>query len=225
MRQEPSSASLSFEELLAVLGRVAHNRRLWYIGCCHGFSFGTITARGNWLTVMLADSAKAGGQVVAVSGGGAAAAWALATSLVLLAGTFARLAGGELGRSMPRHRLLALLAAGIGLFYLLVALACSSWVSNVWLLLGFALPLAMCCGGTYATVFTLTIEVAGASQTATAIGFMSMLANCVNVALILLMGVVREYVGGFAPAMCLAGLSVWALVLWGRKIDWRSRQK
>ena len=201
LRQEPSSASLSFKELLAVLGRVAHNRRLWYIGCCHGFSFGTITALGNWLTVMLA------------------------TSLVLLAGTFARLAGGELGRSMPRHRLLALLAAGIGLFYLLVALACSSWVSNVWLLLGFALPLAMCCGGTYATVFTLTIEVAGASQTATAIGFMSMLANCVNVALILLMGVVREYVGGFAPAMCLAGLSVWALVLWGRKIDWRSRQE
>ena len=83
----------------------------------------------------------------------------------------------------------------------------------------------MCCGGTYATVFTLTIEVAGASQTATAVGFMSMLANCVNVALILLMGVVREYVGGFAPAMCLAGLSVWALVLWGRKIDWRSRQE
>jgi len=225
LRQESAAASLSLKELLAVLGRVAHNRRLWYIGCCHGFSFGTITALGNWLTVMLADSSKASGQVVAGSGGGAVAAWSLATSMVLLAGTFARVAGGELGRTMPKPRLLALLVAGIGLFYLLVALACSSWVSNVWMLLGFALPLAMCCGGTYATVFTLTIEVAGARQTATAIGFMSMLANCVNVALILLMGVVRQYAGGFAPAMCLVGLSVWALILWGRKIDWRSRQK
>ena len=83
----------------------------------------------------------------------------------------------------------------------------------------------MCCGGTYASVFTLTIEAAGASHTATGIGFMSMLANCVNVGLILLLGVVREYLGGFAPALALSSVCVLLLLLWGRSINWKCREE
>lgn len=202
--------------LLRVLGQVARNKRLWFIGCCHGFSFGTITALGNWLSVMLADSARAGVDV----GASNAEAWALPTSLVLLAGTLARIAGGELGRTMPKQKLLVGLVLGIGLFYLLLALA-----GNVWMLLSLAFALALCCGGTYSSVFTMTIDAAGTNHTATGIGFMSMLANCVNVGLILLMGVVREYAGGFGPALAACGLCAIALVLVGRKFDWNSDEK
>lgn len=212
LRREALAESPSMGELLRAVARVAHNRRLWFIGCCHGFSFGTITALGNWLAVMLADCDKAG----AGTTGGGAEAWALPTSLVLLAGTFARAAGGELGRVMPRRRLLVVLVLGIGLFYLLLGLA-----GGTWMLLIFAFALALCCGGTYATIFTMTIDVAEPGKMATSIGFMSMLANCVNVGLILLLGVVREYAGGFSPALLAAGLCVFALLVWGRKIDWK----
>ncbi len=210
LRREPAVQVESAGNLLHVLGKVARNRRLWFIGCCHGFSFGTITALGNWLSVMLADSARAGGAAASN-----AEAWALPTSLVLLAGTVARVAGGELGRTLPKQKLLVGLVLGIGIFYLSLALA-----GNTWVLLAFAFALALCCGGTYSSVFTMTIEAAGATHTATGIGFMSMLANCVNVALILLLGVVREYAGGFAPALAVCGLCTLALVLVGRKIDW-----
>lgn len=218
LRREPRAQPASAGKLLHMLGQVARNRRLWFIGCCHGFSFGTITALGNWLSVMLADSARAG--AVAGGGGTSAEAWALPTSLVLLAGTLARIAGGELGRTLPKQKLLVTLVLGIGLFYLLLALA-----GNVWTLLALAFALAICCGGTYASVFTLTIEAAGARHMATGVGFMSMLANCVNVGLILLLGVVREYAGGFAPALALCGLCVLALLLWGRSIDWHCREE
>ena len=163
LRCETGTKPTSAGNVLHVLGQVARNRRLWFIGCCHGFSFGTITALGNWLSVMLADSASSG----AVAGSSNAEAWALSTSLVLLAGTMARIAGGELGRAVPKQKLLVSLVLGIGLFYLLLALAGSTWM-----LLACAFALAVCCGGTYASVFTLTIEAAGASHTATGIGFM-----------------------------------------------------
>ena len=228
LRHVPVAASPSFKELLAALGRVAHNRRLWFIGCCHGFSFGTITAIGNWLAVMLADcdSVNASASIGAGTSGSAGdvAAWALPTSVVLLAGTAARIAGGEFGRTIPKPRLLKLLVAGMGLFYLLLALAGLVWPGNAWAQFALAFALALCCGGTYATVFTLTIEVAGAGQLATAIGFMSLLANCVNVSLILVMGAVREYAGGFAPALCLSALGICVLLLWGRRVDWQTAE-
>lgn len=216
LRRETGTKSTSAGNVLHVLGQVARNRRLWFIGCCHGFSFGTITALGNWLSVMLADSASSG----AVAGSSTAEAWALPTSLVLLAGTLARIAGGELGRALPKQKLLVGFVLGIGLFYLLLALAGSTWM-----LLACAFALAVCCGGTYASVFTLTIEAAGANHTATGIGFMSMLANCVNVGLILLLGVVREYLGGFAPALALCSVCVLLLLLWSRSIKWQCREE
>ena len=54
---------------------------------------------------------------------------------------------------------------------------------------------------------------------------MSMLANCVNVGLILLLGVVREYLGGFAPALALSSVCVLLLLLWGRSINWKCREE
>ena len=93
---------------------------------------------------MLADCSAKGGTP---SG---AEAWALPTSLVLLAGTAARVLGGELGRVLPKPRLMQGLLLGIGLSYLLLSVA-----GNVWLLLAFAFALALCCGGTYASVFTM----------------------------------------------------------------------
>jgi len=204
LRRETAPEPANAPGLWAVLRRVACNRRIWFIACCHGFSFGTITALGNWLAVMLADCSAKGGTP------SAAEAWALPTSLVLLAGTAARVLGGELGRVLPKPRLMQGLMLGIGLSYLLLAVA-----GNVWLLLAFAFVLALCCGGTYASVFTMTIEAAGPSHVATGIGFMSMLANFVNVGLILLLGVVRQYAGGFFPALTATGVCALALVVWG----------
>lgn len=200
---EPADAA----GLWPVLRRVASNRRIWFIACCHGVSFGTITALGNWLAVMLSDCAAEDGMTEGVG------AWALPTSLVLLTGTAARILGGELGRVLPKLRLMQGLMLGIGLCYLLLAAA-----GNVWLLLVFAFALALFCGGTYAAVFTMTIEAAGPSHVAMGVGFMSMLANLVNVGLILLLGVARQYAGGFYPALAIAGAGALALVAWGRAL-------
>lgn len=195
--------------LWTVLKNVARSRRIWFIGCCHGISFGSITALGNWLPVMLEDCDAAAG------GGVGLDAWALPTSFVLLGGTLARIMGGELGRALSRRTLLLWLVAAIGVFYVLLSTA-----GNVWWLLAAAVGLALCCGGTYATVFTLAIESSAPAHVATGIGFMSMVANFVNVGLILLLGVVREYASGFAPALLVIALCALTLFLWGKRLNW-----
>ena len=43
--------------------------------------------------------------------------------------------------------------------------------------------------------------------------------------LILLLGVVREYLGGFAPALALSSVCVLLLLLWGRSITWQCREE
>lgn len=189
------------------LRTVARSKQLWFLGCCHGFSFGTITALGSWLPSVLADC----GQDSKPEN------WALATGAVLLAGTFARIGGGELGGRSDLHKLLTRLVLGISLLYAAMALMPGPLTT-----LAVGICLAVCCGGTYAPVFVLTIRATGQGLVATGVGFMATVACLINVLLTLLMGNVREYAGSFGPALLVTALCTAALYVWGRTLS-RSR--
>ncbi len=184
---------------------MARSKQLWYIGCCHGFSYGSITALAGWLPGILAD-AKPGSR---------SDDWAVGTGVILLAGTVARVLSGELGRRFAKPVLLAFFLPAIGVCYCLLALA----PGPLWVFAA-GLCLALFCGGTYASVFILTIGVSEPAHVATAVGFMAMVANLVSVALILLLGVVRDFSGSFAPALGAAGFSMLGMVFWSRKMSW-----
>ena len=186
------------------LKTVIKSKRLWFLGCCHGFSFGTITALGSWLPSVLADN----------SPGSHPENWGIATGAVLLAGTLARAGGGELGSRSGLHELLTKLVLGISLLYTAMA-----FLPGPLPTLAAGLCLAVCCGCAYATIFVLTIRTAGPGLVATGVGFMSTIANMVNVLLTLLMGNVREYAGSFTPALLVTALCAAGLYLWGRMLS------
>ena len=186
------------------LKTVVKSKRLWFLGCCHGFSFGTITALGSWLPSVLADN----------SPGSHPENWGIATGAVLLAGTLARAGGGELGSRSGLHELLTKLVLGISLLYTAMA-----FLPGPFPTLAVGVCLAVCCGCTYATIFVLTIRTAGPGLVATGVGFMSTIANMVNVLLTLLMGNVREYAGSFNPALLVTALCAAGLYLWGRMLS------
>lgn len=185
------------------LKSVAKSKQLWFLGCCHGFSFGTITALGSWLPTVLADRDQNNGPEH----------WALATGAVLLAGTFARIGGGELGGRSDLHKLLTRLVLGISLLYTAMAVMPGPLTT-----LAAGVCLAVFCGCTYAAVFVLTIRTTGPGLVATGVGFMATVACLINVLLTLLMGNMREYAGSFVPAMLVTALCTAALYLWGRRL-------
>ena len=185
------------------LKSVARSKQLWFLGCCHGFSFGTITALGSWLPTVLADRDQNNGPEH----------WALATGVVLLGGTFARIGGGEMGGRSDLHKLLTRLVLGISLLYTAMALMPGPLTT-----LAAGVCLAVFCGGTYAAVFVLTIRTTGPGLVATGVGFMATVACLINVLLTLLMGNVREYAGSFGPALLVTALCTAALYLWGRRL-------
>ena len=185
------------------LKSVARSKQLWFLGCCHGFSFGTITALGSWLPTVLADRDQNNGPEH----------WALATGVVLLAGTFARIGGGEMGGRSDLHKLLTRLVLGISLLYTAMALMPGPLTT-----LAAGVCLAVFCGGTYAAVFVLTIRTTGPGLVATGVGFMATVACLINVLLTLLMGNMREYAGSFGPALLVTALCTAALYLWGRRL-------
>jgi uncharacterized membrane protein len=88
-----------------------------------------------------------------------------------------------------------------------------------------AVVLAMLCGSTYAAVLTLTIDISHPAYVATAVGFMNMVANGVNILLILVLGNTREFFGGFAPGLGLAAFGAAAIYLWGRGMDCQGEEK
>jgi MFS family permease len=182
------------------------SRQLWFLGCCHGLSYGSLITVGNWLPAILADT-RAGSSMEN---------WAVATGAMLLIGTAGRIFSGDVGRLMPRQMLVRRATLCIGVLYGLLALA----NSPLFVLLP-AVALAVLCGGTYASIFTLTTDIASPAYVATAVGFMNMLANGVGIMLILALGNTREYSGGFGLGLSLIALAAAGLCAWGRSIDWQ----
>jgi len=185
---------------------ICTSRHIWFLGCCHGFSYGSLTTVGTWLPTILADT-RADSTLED---------WAVATSAILLIGTAGRVFSGDASRLMPRQNLIRHVTFCIGVLYALLALA----NSPVFVLIP-ALVLALLCGGTYAAIFTLTIDHASPAYVATAVGFMNLLANGMNIMLILVLGNAREFSGGFGPGLGLAALGAVSLCAWGRSIDWQ----
>jgi len=187
---------------------ICTSRHICFLGCCHGFSYGSLMTVGTWLPAILAD-ARSGSTIED---------WAVATSAILLIGTAGRIFSGDAIRLMPRHSLIRRATLGIGVLYALLALA----NSPVFVLIP-AVLLALLCGGTYAAVFTLTIDSASPAYAATVVGFMNLLANCVSIMLILVLGNAREFSSGFGLGLGLAALGAVGICVGGRFIHWQER--
>ena len=185
------------------------SRPIWCLGCCQGFSFGSLVTIGNWLPAILTDT-QAGSTIED---------WAVATSAILLIGTAGRIFSGEVSRLMPRQLLIRRATLCIGVLYALLALA----KSPVFVLIP-AVGLAILCGSTYAAIFTLTIDISPPSYVATAVGFMTMLATGINVILILVLGNAREFSGGFGLGLGLAALGAAGIYAWGNSIHWQGKE-
>jgi hypothetical protein len=77
---------------------IATSRPIWFLGCCHGFSYGALLTIGNRLPAILVD-AHAGSTIEN---------WAVAASALLLVGTLGRVFSGDMTRLMPRQALKAM---------------------------------------------------------------------------------------------------------------------
>jgi len=187
---------------------ICTSKHIWFLGCCHGFAYGSLMTIGNWLPAILADT-RAGSSIED---------WAIATSAMLLIGTVGRVFSGDAIRLMPRHSLIRGAILCIGVLYALLALA----NSPVFVLIP-AVLLALLCGGTYAAILTLTVDSATPTYVATAVGFMTLLATGVNIILILVLGNGREFSGGFGLGLGLAALGAVGVCAWGRSINWRDQ--
>lgn len=201
LRGERASGGVT--QVWAAMKKISTSRQLWFLGCCHGFSYGSLNTVGNWLPSILADTRRHS----------TIEEWALATSAILLIGTLGRMFSGDASRLMPRQMLIRRATLAIGCLYGALALA-----NTPLLVLIPAVALSVLCGGTYAAIFTLTIDISAPAYVATAVGFMNMVANGVNILLILVLGNARELTGGFGAGLCLASLAAIGLFFWGRRI-------
>lgn len=178
---------------------IALSKQVWFLGLSHGMTYGVLmTVIGNWLPSILADSHP----------GSTIETWALITGIMLFAGTAARFFGGEVARRVTcRGTLLNRLVLVLpGAYWLLAFLPHPAVI----IIVGFIL--AVLCGLAYASVFTLGIDTAPPAYVATSIGFLNMVANLVNVLLVVSLGLIRDYTGSFAPGLCAWG--VLALIFW-----------
>lgn len=189
---------------------ISTSRHILFMGCCHGFTFGSLNTLGNWMPSILADR-KAGSTIED---------WALATSLILLLGTLGRMFSGDAAKLMPRQTLISRITLGVGVLFLVLAASGSPLAALV-----PALLLAGLSGCMYASVFTLTIDMSAPSYAATAAGFMNMVGNGVNILLILVLGNAREFTGSFGPGLVISGVTAIGLWYLGRRIQWPTAVK
>lgn len=170
---------------------MATSREVWFIGISHGLAFGTLmTVIGNWLPSVLVDTRP--GTVIED--------WALITSALLFVGLLGRIFSGDLARKMPRAIILSRALIVITLSHWLLAASGSPYA-----VIAVAFFAALLCGLTFASIFTLATETAQPAYVATAVGFMNMVANIVNVLLILILGLGRDYYGSFGPGLYVTG--------------------
>ena len=202
LRETRETAGLS--DIWRAMKTIATSRTIWLIGCCHGFFYGTISTLGNWLPSILAD----------IRENSAPEDWALAASAMLLAGTVARVCGSEVIGTMTRWRIITRVLLLTGMAYWALA-----FCGNAVLFLCLGLAMALLCGITFASVFTLLIETAMPAYVSSTVGFMNMVANGVNIALILLWGTVREYTGSFSAGLYVTGTCALIVWFWARRND------
>ena len=205
-----SRATADASQVWQAIKVIFTSRHIWFLGCCQGFSFGSLITIGNWLPTILADT-RAGSTIED---------WVVATSAILLIGTVGRIFSGEVSRLMPRRVLIRRITLCIGALYALLALA----NSPAFVLIP-AVGLAILCGSTYAAIFTLTIDISPPSYMATAVGFMTMLATGMTAILILVLGNAREFSGGFGLGLGLAALGAAVICAWGNFIHWQGEEK
>lgn len=170
---------------------IATSRDVWFIGICHGLSFGSLTTVvGNWLPTILMDTRP----------GTTIESWALVTGVLLLAGTVGRVLGGEVARTRHRGKLIHRAVFAIAASYGIIAIA-----GGPAPVIAAALILALLGGGTYAAVYTLAIDRFDPAYVATSIGFLNMIANAINMLLILALGMIRDVTGSFSLGLCVIG--------------------
>jgi MFS family permease len=196
--------TVGFSRMMQAMKEIATSKTIWLIGCCHGFFFGTINTFGNWLPSILAD----------IRANSTPEDWATATGAMLFVGTMGRMFGSEIMGRMTRWQLITRVIFLVGVFYWILA-----FCGNSVLFFCLCLVLALLCGLTFASVFTLLIDIALPAYVFSTMGFMNMLANGVNILLILLWGTVREYTGNFSYGLCVSGTCALAVWLWARKQD------
>lgn len=169
---------------------------IWILGLAHGLFYGTLNNMGQWLPFILADLAKS-----------PIAVWTLATMLVLCLGSLSRSLSGYILRFMSRTATINYVLLATFILYVAMSL-----MGNPYLSLALGLALAVVCGFSYGSIFTMGSRVLAAVYMGTALGLMNSVSNLVNVGLTLLFGGVREWTGSFALALQLIGLS--SLVMW-----------
>lgn len=181
-----------------VLRTVLVSRDIWLLGALHGVSYATLTNLGQWMPSILADLSDE-----------PIAAWTVATTLVLLVGSFSRMFSGRLVRWTPRKNLVNGMLWMSGMMFVLLGAADRPLLS-----LALALVLAVVSGISYGSLFTLAGRLLAPVYMATALGVYSTTANLVNAALTLLLGNIRERTGAFSWGLVAAGLvslAVWIL--------------
>ena len=200
LRETRNTATLS--QTVQTVKGISTSKIFWLLGCCHGFFFGTINTLGTWLPSILAD----------LRAGSTPEDWAVATGSMLFIGTLGRIFGADLIGRLTRWELITRVLLVISISYCILAVC-----SNSVLYFCLCLILALLCGLTFASVFTLLIDVAIPAYVSASMGFMNMVANGVSILLLLVWGVLREYTGSFSYGLFISGgfaLLVW---LWARK--------
>lgn len=203
-RLRETRETATFSQTMNAMKEIATSKPVWLIGCCHGFFFGTINTFGNWLPSILAD----------LRVNSTPEDWAIATGAMLFVGTLARMFGSELIGRMTRWQIITRVLFLVGVFYWVLA-----FCGNSTLFFCLCLILALVCGITFASVFTLLIDIARPAYVSSTMGFMNTLAITTNILLILLWGTVREYAGSFSYGLCISGACALAVWLWARKED------
>jgi len=198
----PSAEPRPISETKVALVHICTSGPIWFLGLFHGLSYGSLNNLGNWVPSIMAD----------LDGRGVASAWAPSAVALLLLGTFGRAFGGKFLTWFSRDRLINGAVLLICLMYLAMGLA-----GRQYLVLGSALIMALVCGSTYGSIFTLA-GAAGVGYAATAMGVMNMIANLFNVLLTLFFGYVREHTGQFSPGLIAVGFIGLAFWFVGRKL-------
>ena len=183
---------------------IATSREVWFLGCSHGVAFGTLlTVIGNWLPSILVDTRPES----------SIEDWAFITGALLLAGVAGRVFSGEAARKMPRglliHRVTLATAVAHGVF---------AFAGGPLPIIAMSFIAAILCGVTFAPIFTLTTDTAQPTYVATAVGFMNMVANLVNVSLILFLGLARDMTGSFSPGLYVSGALILVFCLFSRRL-------
>lgn len=200
-----SHAHPTLRETWASIKVIATSREVWFLGCCHGLSFGTVTTViGNWLPSILVDMRP--GTVIED--------WAFFTSAVMFTGMFGRISGGEMARTMPRGLILNRAMLVVAATHLILAV---SGVAAVSIAVSFLA--AFLCSMTFSPAFTLATETAQPAYVATAVGFMNMVGNVINVLLVLFLGLIRDATGSFTAGLCVSGAAALAFCLLTRNLS------